>query len=467
MAEAAVHAGRAPAERRLEVVDPWSGAVVDTVATADAADVDRAIDRGRARQPLPPERRAELLLAAAEQLGARAEEFAGSITSEAGTCIKESAKEVERARGNLVVAAEEAKRIRGETLQVPGTGGLRMAATVREPVGVVAAITPFNRPLNQVVVKVAPAVAAGNGIVVKPSEKTPLTALLFADLLLECGLPEGTLTIVVGDPKEVGLALAGGAVDMVTFTGGVAAGHAVAQAAAGKRVTLEMGGNDPLIVLDDGDLQVAAQIAASQAFATAGQSCRGVKRVIAIDSIADQLVKSIAERAADIRCGNPLDPETDIGPLIDEDAAVRVEHRCARAVQSGAVVVHGGDRAGALHPPTVLDHVPPDAELVVRETFGPVAPVIRVSDDREAIEVANSTEYGLQAGVITGSYSRFAHVAQQLDVGAVNLMEGPAFDSPHIPFGGVKNSGVGREGIRWAIEEMTRIKTITLPCPSS
>jgi acyl-CoA reductase-like NAD-dependent aldehyde dehydrogenase len=466
MAEAAVHAGKASAERRLEVVDPWSGSVVDTVATADAADVDRAIDRGRARQSLPPERRAELLLVAAERVGARAEEFARSITSEAGTCIKESAKEVERARGNLVAAAEEAKRIRGETLQVPGTGGLRMAATVREPVGMVAAITPFNRPLNQVVVKVAPAVAAGNGIVVKPSEKTPLTALLFADLLLECGLPEDTMSVVVGEPEEVGAALAEGAVDMVTFTGGTTAGRAIARAAAGKRVTLEMGGNDPLIVLDDGDLRIAARIAATQAFATAGQSCRGVKRVIAIDAVADELAERIAAHAAEICCGNPLDPGTDIGPLIDEGAAARVERRCADAVRAGATVVHGGERDGALHPATVLDHVSADVELVVEETFGPVAPVIRVHSDRHAIEVANSTEYGLQAGVITESYSRFADIVRQLDVGAVNLMEGPAFDSPHIPFGGVKGSGIGREGIRWAIEEMTRIKTITLPCSS-
>jgi acyl-CoA reductase-like NAD-dependent aldehyde dehydrogenase len=466
MTEAAVHAGRTPVGRHLEVVNPWSGAVVNTLFTADAADVARAINRSRERRPIPPERRAELLRAAAEQLGARAEEFAGSITSEAGICIKESTKEVERAKGNLVAAAEEAKRIRGETLQVPATGGLRMAATVREPVGVVGAITPFNRPLNQVVVKVAPAVAAGNGVVVKPSEKTPLTALLFAELLYECGLPEDTVSVLVGEPEEVGQALAGGSVDMVTFTGGAAAGRATARAAAGKRVTLEMGGNDPLIVLDDGDLQIAARIAAAQAFATAGQSCRGVKRVIAIDAVADELVERIAAHAAEVRCGDPLDPETDIGPLIDEEAAARVERRCADAVRSGATMVHGGERAGALHPATVLDHVSADVELVVEETFGPVAPVIRVQNDRHAIEVANSTEYGLQAGVITESYSRFAGIAGQLDVGAINLMEGPAFDSPHIPFGGVKSSGVGREGIRWAIEEMTRIKTITLPCSS-
>lgn len=405
-----------------------------------------------------------MLRRAAEAVVARRAELSRSITNEAGISLKESGKEVDRAARNLAVAAEEALRIHGEAIQVPGGGG-RVAIAMREPVGVVGAITPFNRPLNQVVVKVAPALAAGNGIVVKPSEKTPLTALLFAELLRDSGLPPGTVSVVTGDPVEVGSALAASA-DMVTFTGGVSAGHAVARAAAGRRVTLELGGNDPLIVLEDGDLDAAARIVGTQAFATAGQSCRGVKRVIAADAVAGELVERIVEHAAALRWGDPFDPQTDIGPMIDEAAALRVQERCAHAIAAGAVLAHGSERQGALHPPTVLDRVPFDAELVREETFGPVAPVIRVSDEDEAIAVANSTRYGLQAGVVTDSQARFSRVAQRLDVGAVNLMEGPAFDSPHIPFGGVKDSGVGREGIRWAIEEMTRIKTITMPIPS-
>jgi aldehyde dehydrogenase (NAD+)/aldehyde dehydrogenase len=218
-------------------------------------------------------------------------------------------------------------------------------------------------------------------------------------------------------------------------------------------------------VLDDADLALAARLGAAQAFATAGQSCRGVKRIIAHDAIADELVELLAEETRARRCGDPFDPATDVGPLIDEAAARLVERRCADAVAAGARLVHGGGRDGALHEPTLLDAVPADAELVSEETFGPVAPVIRVTSDDEAIAVANGTDYGLQAGVVTGSADRFMTIAERLRVGAVNLLEGPAFDSPHIPFGGVKRSGIGREGIRFAIREMTTVKTITLPRP--
>lgn len=449
----------------IEVTNPFNGELVGSVRRASPTDVERAIAAARGRAPLAPEQRSAILLAAARALDARREEFARLITREAGICVKESAKEVDRARGNLITAGEEAKRIHGEALQITGPRDRRIALTLREPVGVVGAITPFNRPLNQVVVKVAPAVAAGNGVVVKPSEKAPLSALAFAELMADCGLPANTLSVLTGDPRETGAALAGGSVDMVTFTGSVEVGAAVARAAAGRKITLELGGNDPLIVLDDADLRVAARLAVDQALATAGQSCRGVKRVIVVDGVADELVALLIEEAAAKRWGDPFDPATDVGPLIDEAAAELVETRCARAVRDGARLVHGGGRDGTLHAPTVLDRVPPDTELVARETFGPVVPVIRARDDDEAVAIANSTDYGLQAGVVTVGFERFMSIAQRLEVGAVNLNEGPAFDSPHIPFGGVKRSGLGREGIRWAIEEMTTLKTITLPRP--
>lgn len=450
----------------IVVTNPFTGDVVGSVPRGNVRDVAHAIDAARHRPSLDVDARAEILRAIALELNVRRDEFAHLITSEAGVCLKESAKEVARACGNLTTAAEEAKRIRGEAIPIPGTQGRRMAITMRVPVGVVGALTPYNRPLNQVVVKVAPALAAGNGIVVKPSEKTPLSALAFAELARDCGLPPGTLSIVTGTPDEAGRALATGDVDMITFTGGVQTGHAVARAAAGKRVTLELGGNDPLIVLADADVALAAQIAADQAFATAGQSCRGVKRVIVVDAVADDFVGRLAERAGTKRWGDPLDPATDVGPLIDEPAAILVDDRCMEAVDAGALQVCGGQREGALFAPTVLDRVPPFTDLVVYETLGPVAPVIRVRDTEEAVAMANGTPYGLQAGVITDSTTEFLSVAHSLNVGAVNLMDGPAFDSPHIPFGGVKDSGIGREGIRWAIEEMTTIKTITLPQPT-
>ncbi|GAA0936068.1 aldehyde dehydrogenase family protein [Nonomuraea longicatena] len=451
---------------RITVRSPWDGEVVGDVPADTPQELDEAIRHLRAvRRPLPPRRRAEVLRRTAELLRERAEETAMLITRESGVCVAETRGEVERAAVNLTVAAEEAERLRGESIPVPGQN--RLAVTLLEPAGVVAALTPFNRPLNQVVVKVAPAVAAGCAVVLKPSEKTPLTALALARLMIEAGLPPESLVVTTGAPGRLGPALAGHpGVDMVTFTGSVPTGERVASAASGKRILLELGGNDPLIVLPDADLELASRLAADGAFATAGQSCRGVKRVIAVGGIADDLSAAIATRAGRKRAGDPLDPATDVGPLISREAAAEVERRVREAVAAGAKQLYGGERDGALLTPVVLDRVPPDAELVVEETFGPVAPVIRVGGVDEAIEVANSTRYGLQSGVVTSDATAFMRIAAELRVGAVNLNAGPQFDSPHIPFGGVKASGLGREGLRYAIREMCVTKTVTLPLPS-
>jgi putative phosphonoacetaldehyde dehydrogenase len=452
-----------PSTAELAVRSPWNGEVVGRVGRDGAGDVDLAVDTVRSRRrPLATPERAAVLSRAAAALESRTAEFAALITSESGVCRRETGREVARAVANLRVAAAEAERVRGESIPIPGQA--RLAVTVPEPVGVVAGITPFNRPLNQVVVKVAPAVAAGCAIVLKPSEKTPLTALAFAELIVEAGLPKDALAVLTGDPAVIGPALAAHpGVDMVTFTGGVAAGRAVAAAAAGKKLLLELGGNDPLIVLPDADLVLAARLAADGAFATAGQSCRGVKRIIVHERVAAPFVDLLIDAAGRRRPGDPADPDTDVGPLISEDAARTVERRIADAVAAGAIARTGGERVGSLIVPAVLDRVPAGVELVREETFGPVAPVIPVADLDEAVEVANSTGYGLQAGVVTGDADAFFRLADRLRVGAVNLNEGPQFDSPYIPFGGVKDSGVGREGIRYAIREMSTTKTITLP----
>lgn len=454
-----------PSFDQLTVRNPWTGATVGEVARDTVTQLDEAVRGLRAAwRPLRPDRRAAILTAAANLIRERSGELAELISRESGVCIAETRKETERAATNLVVAATETERLRGESIPVPGQD--RLALTIFEPIGIVAAITPFNRPLNQVVVKVAPAVAAGCAVVLKPSEKTPLTALAFAEILLEAGFPPENLVVTTGEPGIIGPALASHPdVDMVTFTGSVSTGLAVSRAAAGKKVLLELGGNDPLIVLPDADLGLAVQLAGQGAFATAGQSCRGIKRVIVVGDVADDLVAGLVEQARRKQAGDPLDPATDVGPLISEEAAVTVERRIADAVAANAKLLHGGDRRGSLITPAVLDHVPADAELVVEETFGPVAPVVRVADTAEAIRVANSTRYGLQAGVITSDVGQFTKIAEALRVGAVNLNAGPHFDSPHIPFGGVKSSGIGREGIPYSIREMSTIKTVTLPYP--
>jgi acyl-CoA reductase-like NAD-dependent aldehyde dehydrogenase len=451
----------------LLVRSPYTDEIVGEVPSAEPRDVDQLLrSMSHGDGCLPTTERHDVLQAAATRLAAASSTFVQLIVSEAGICRNEAEREVQRAVENLRVAAGEAERLTGECIPVPSRSGTsrRIALTLREPVGTVAALTPFNRPLNQVVVKVAPALAAGNQVVVKPSEKAPLSAFAFADLLHDIGVPKTAVAIVAGHPEAVGGTLCSSpSTDMVTFTGSVTTGRTVARAAAGKKLLLELGGNDPLILLDDGDPVFAAELTVRGAFGTAGQSCRGIKRVIVSDSVADDFVAALVPRVEKLVCGDPALGETDLGPLIDPAAAELVERRCADAIAQGAVQLVGEPRSGALVPPIVLDHVAPDTQLVAEETFGPVAPIIRVADVEEAISVSNSTPYGLQAGIVTANVARFTYVASRLRVGGVNLLEGPQFDSPFIPFGGVKASGIGREGIRFAMREMSVVKTITLP----
>jgi putative phosphonoacetaldehyde dehydrogenase len=453
------------AERARAIRNPYTHETVGWVTDCSAADVERAlVSASSYDHSLNAEQRARLLARLADALERERERFAALITDEAGTCITDSAVEVQRSVANLRVAAEEAQRLNGEALRFTKGGADKLALTLYEPVGVVCAITPFNRPLNQVVVKVAPAVAANNAVIVKPSEKTPLCALAFAELFASVGFPPEMLGVVAGDPQLVGdLLLASPLVDMVAFTGSVRVGESVARRAGMKKLLLELGGNDPLFVLEDADLALAAKLAADGALGTAGQSCRAVKRIIALESVADELARALVDQVARRRVGDPYDPATQVGPLIDEAAAAEVERRCNGAVEDGAWLLFGGRRDGALLQPAVLDHVDPRSTLVARETFGPVAPIVRAANLDEAIAIANGTEYGLQAGVVTRDVASFLRIARELRVGGVALMDGPNFDSPFIPFGGVKKSGLGREGVRFAMREMSTLKTVVLP----
>jgi phosphonoacetaldehyde dehydrogenase len=451
----------------LPVTYPYTGERVGEAPVSGAVAVAAALDRSAGRPPLPRHERARILFAVAERLTTDADELARLITLESGLCLKDTRHEVGRACDVFRFAAMEALRDDGETFagDVSERGRPRRAHTLRLPVALAAGITPFNHPLNQVAHKLAPAIAVGAPIVVKPSERTPLAALRLFALLGEAGLPDDAAQVVCGDPAEILDAfLAHPAVELISFTGGVAVGKAIAQRLGYRRAVLELGGNDPLIVLADADLDEAARLVVQGAFANSGQRCTAVKRVIAVEAIADELAARVTAGARGLRCGDPLDARTDVGTVIDEAAAAEIERRVGEAVTRGAELLHGGERDGALLAPAVLDRVPPDAELVAHETFGPVAPILRVRDLDEAITVANATPYALSSGVCTFDWRAIARCIQEVRAGTVNVREVPGWRTELTPFGGVGDSGLGvKEGVREAMRAMSYTKLYTLP----
>jgi phosphonoacetaldehyde dehydrogenase len=319
--------------------------------------------------------------------------------------------------------------------------------------------------LNQVIHKVAPAVATNNRVVLKPSEKTPLAAYLLADVLYEAGLPPPMLSVLTGDPREIAdELLTHPDVDLVTFTGGVAVGKAIAAKAVYKRQVLELGGNDPIIVMDDADIEEAATLAASGSYKNSGQRCTAVKRMLVHSSVADAFVEKLFAKTRAVKYGDPLDPSTDMGTVIDEPAAIEFERRVSQAIDSGARLLLGNDRRGALYSPTALDHVQPGMPLVKEETFGPVSPVIRFGSLDEAIAIANSTAYGLSSSVCTNRLDVITRCIAELNVGTVNVREVPGYRLELTPFGGIKDSGLGyKEGVQEAMKSFTNVKTYSLP----
>ncbi len=451
-------------DEKIAVRNPFDGEIVGYASRATGEQAVAAAKYAKAYESdLTAYDRFEILTGTAAQIEREEAEYAGQIVDECGAAIKEAQKEVRRAVTLLRVCAEEAKRISGETIPTDVTSDRKrnLAVTLREPIGLVLAITPFNRPLNQVVVKLAPALAANNSVILKPSERTPLSAVRFVKCLIANGLPAKMVSVVTGDPREVGEALVTCPdVDMITFTGSRAVGERIAKSAGMIRTAFELGDSGALIVLNDADLERAADAAAKGAFATAGQSCRGVKRILVQEGVADRFSELLVEQAKKVSFGDPHSAQNDIGCLIDEAAAQAVEERVEESVRSGAKLLYGPPRKGSVVGPRVLDFVPKDAPLVLEETFGPCAPIIRVKDLAEAVEYVNSGEYGLQTGVFTTDIHWAFEAARKIRSGAVVINDGPQFESPFIPFGGVKKSGLGREGARFAIEEMTTVKTI-------
>ena len=459
-------AGEAAGDELLDVIYPYNGEVTGRVRQVDGAGLEHAL---AATKPVELSRwaRHEILTKARALLSERAEEFAQLIRSESGLCMRETRYEVGRSQDVLQFAAMEALKDDGQifSCDISPQGQERKIFTLREPLKLVAAITPFNHPLNQVAHKLSPAIAAGAPVILKPSEKTPLTALRFTELLYEAGLPPQMLSTIVGPVDSVVTPLiADDRVELVSFTGSVAIGKSISRTAGYKKLCLELGGNSPLIVLDDADLDLAVKLAAEGCFRNSGQRCTAVKRLLIHEAILGQFTEAFVAKVAEYPCGDPADEATRVGTVIDEAAATLLESRVEKAVASGARVLAGGTRNGAQLEPTVIADVPRDAEMVVEESFGPLAPILPVRDLDDAIALANGTAFGLSSGVVTNNMEAALACVKGIRTGTVNINAVPGYRIESSPFGGVKDSGLGiKEGVIEAIKYMTNVKTFSLP----
>ncbi len=460
------------ADGLIEVRYPYTNEVIGTVPAGDASHAREAFRIAAAYKPkLTRYERQRILLNAAAALDARRDEISDLVTLELGISKKDSLYEVGRAFDVFTLTGQLCLLDDGEIFSCDLTphGKARKIFTLREPLNAISAITPFNHPLNMVAHKIAPAIATNNCVVVKPTELTPMTALLLADILYEAGLPPEMLSVVTGWPKDIGdEMITNPNIDLITFTGGVPVGKMIASKAGYKRQVLELGGNDPLIILNDlsdDDLALAADLAVSGATRNSGQRCTAVKRILCQESVADRFVPMVLERAKKIVFGDPMDPNTDLGTVVHEQAAALFEQRVHAAEEAGAQVLYNPGRKGALLPPIVLDHVPHSSELVMEETFGPIIPIVRAPDDDEALmALSNSTAFGLSSGVCTNDYRRMQKYITGLQVGTVNIWEVPGYRIEMSPFGGIKDSGNGfKEGVIEAMKSFTNVKTYSLP----
>ncbi len=456
-------------ERQIDVVNPFTRERVGTVPMASLEDVRRAYEIGHAyKAQLTRYERSNILQKAAVLLRARTEEASTLITLESGLCKKDSVYEIGRVADVMVFGANEALRDDGQVFSCDLTphGKKRKVITTREPLqGVITAITPFNHPMNQVAHKVVPSIATNNRMVLKPSEKVPLSAYFLADILYEAGLPPEMLQVLTGDPREIAdEMLVNPRVDLITFTGGVPIGKYIANKAGYRRIVLELGGNDPLIVMEDADLDKASDLAVQGSYKNSGQRCTAVKRMLVQETVAARFTELVVEKTRRWKHGDPMDASMDMGTVIDEAAARNFEALVNEAVSQGARLLAGNQRDGALYSPTVLDKVTPQMTVAREETFGPVSPIITFRDIDEAIRISNGTAYGLSSGVCTNRMDWATRFAQELVVGTVNVWEVPGYRIELTPFGGIKDSGLGyKEGVQEAMKSFCNTKTFTLP----
>jgi acyl-CoA reductase-like NAD-dependent aldehyde dehydrogenase len=455
------------AEKTIEVLNPYDGSVVDTVPRGDLGDVDRALEgaiRGaKAMAKLSGYDRSRILKRAADLIEARAEEFARTITLEEGKNLAESRVEVSRSVQTLTLSAEEAKRLHGETVPFDGAPGAtgKFGFTLRVPCGVVVAITPFNFPLNLVSHKVGPALAAGNAVVLKPAEDTPLSALKLTEALLEAGLSAEGIACLTGIGEEIGDSLCRDRrVRKITFTGSREVGERICRNAGIKKVTMELGSNSPVIVMPDADLEKVAAAVAATGYSNAGQVCISTQRVLTSGSVYHDFLDALKPKVAALTTGNPMDERTKVGPMIREEDAIRIEEWIREAVAGGARIVTGGQRHGAIYAPTVVADVRPEARISCDELFGPAVAVTRFESIDEAIALANHSIYGLAAGIFTENLEWAMRFAREVEAGNLMINWGPQWRSDLMPYGGLKDSGFGKEGPRYAVEEMTELKLV-------
>jgi aldehyde dehydrogenase (NAD+) len=452
----------------LTVRSPYTEQVVGKVASIDIAATQRVLALSRSTKfHLPRFERADLLNRMAARIASDAPIISRLITDESGLCLKDTAYEVQRACDVLRFAAIHTLQDDSQVFpcDVSPVGRPRRIYTSREPLGLIAAITPFNHPLNQVVHKIAPAIATNNRTVLKPSQITPLSAYYLIQLALDCGMPPGMVNVISGTAPAVSEPIVtSDLVDMITFTGSTATGKRISSIAGYKRLVLELGGSSAMLVLPDADPVLAADIAAAGIFKNSGQRCTAIRRLLVHDSLAGEFARLLSERASKLVCGDPYDVKTDMGTVISEAAAIEIERRVQLSVAQGARLLTGGVRNGAVFTPAVLDHVRNHHPVVACETFGPVAPIIRVQSLDEAIAIANDTEFGLSGAVVSNHWPSIQRVISELETGTVNVNEAPSYRLEWSPFGGIKSSGLGyKEGVIEAMKSMTYVKTYSLP----
>ncbi|MFV0445476.1 MAG: aldehyde dehydrogenase family protein [Planctomycetaceae bacterium] len=457
------------AAAHTDVVHPYDGNVVDTVPVGTAADIERAIGglvRGAdAIRRMSAYDRSQILERVARLMRERLDDLALTISREEGKVLAEARVEASRAADVIALSAEEARRITGEMIPLDGSAGGagKLGFTLRVPCGVVAAITPFNFPLNLVAHKVGPAIAGGNAVLIKPASDTPLSALKLTGICLEAGLPPEAIACITGPGGELGKAICTDVrVRKISFTGSYDVGETICRAAGVKRVTMELGSNSPVVILDDADLETAATAVCGSGFSNAGQVCISAQRILTHSRIAGDFLDALKPKVEALKTGDPLDPATKMGPMVRERDAVRVEQWVNEAVQNGAELVTGGRRQGAVYEPTILTNVDPRQRISCEELFGPAVAVTRCDDINDAIRMANDSSLGLSAAIFTQDIDRAMRFAREVDSGNLHINWASQWRADGMPYGGLKHSGTGKEGPKYAIREMTEEKMVVM-----